>query len=371
MNEKRRVSDISPANTAIGDHTGAPYDAILLVSFGGPEGPDEILPFLENVLRGRNVPRERMLEVAHHYERFGGVSPINRQNRALIATLRAELETSGPDLPIYWGNRNWRPYLPDALREMQADGRRHALAFITSAYSSYSSCRQYLEDIARAQAEVGASAPQVTPLRKFFDHPGFIQANADHLREALETLPPGSQQGARVIFTAHSIPQSMARASAYETQLRATCRLVARASGAGAWELAFQSRSGSPTQPWLEPDVGERLRALRASGVQSVVVAPIGFLSDHVEVLYDLDIEARELAEHLGITMARARTVGVHPAFVRTIQELVSERISDRATASSSHSSHSPHGARSATHGQIVCPVGCCPPAERPQVVAP
>jgi len=367
MIEKRRMSDKSSANTAVGDHTGAPYDAILLVSFGGPEGPDEILPFLENVLRGRNVPRERMLEVARHYERFGGVSPINRQNRALIAALRADLETSGPDLPIYWGNRNWRPFLPDALREIQADGRRHALAFITSAYSSYSSCRQYLEDIARAQAEVGASAPQVTPLRKFFDHPGFIQANADHLREALETLPPGSQQGAHVIFTAHSIPQSMARASAYEAQLRATCRLVARASGAGAWDLAFQSRSGSPTQPWLEPDVGERLRALRDSGAHTVVVAPIGFLSDHVEVLYDLDIEARELADHLGLTMARAQTVGVHPAFVRMIQELISERIADRATIPSPHS---PHGARSATRGQIVCPVGCCPPAERPQVVA-
>jgi ferrochelatase len=343
--------NISTTNAATVDDAAAPYDAILLVSFGGPEGPDDVMPFLESVLRGKNVPRERMLEVAHHYALFGGVSPINEQNRALIAALRTELAARGPDLPIYLGNRNWRPLLPDTLRGMQADGRRHALAFITSAYSSYSSCRQYLEDIARAQAEVGPGAPRVSPLRKFFDHPGFIQANADHLREAFSTLPPGSQSGsqrhAHVIFTAHSIPVSMARASAYEAQLRETCRLVAHEVGAGAWELAFQSRSGSPAQPWLEPDIGERLRAMRAAGVREVVVAPIGFLSDHTEVLYDLDIEARALAESLGLTMARAATVGTHPAFVRMIQQLVAERSPEDVAA-----------------GRSVCPVGCCPPAE-------
>jgi ferrochelatase len=305
------------------------------------------MPFLENVLRGRNVPRERMREVAHHYEEFGGVSPINEQNRALISAL----EASGLELPTYLGNRNWRPLLADTLRAMRDDGRRHALAFITSAYSSYSSCRQYLEDIARAQQDVGPGAPRVSPLRKFFDHPGFIEANADHLQTALATLPPESRRGARVIFTAHSIPENMARASAYEAQLRTACRLVADASGAGAWELAYQSRSGSPAQPWLCPDIEERLKALRGEGVAAVVVAPIGFLSDHVEVLYDLDSAARRLAERLGLTMVRAATVGVHPAFVQMIHELVCERMPDRA-------------------GEGVCTVGCCPRVETRQVGA-
>jgi ferrochelatase len=336
---EQRIFAPGPAKAGVTDERDAPpYDALLLVSFGGPEGPDEIIPFLEHVLRGRNVPRERMLEVAHHYELFGGVSPINEQNRALMAALVA----SGLDLPVYLGNRNWHPFLADTLRAMRDDGRRHALAFITSAYSSFSSCRQYLEDIARAQAEVGPEAPRVSPLRKFFDHPGFIAASADHLRTALAQLPPGRQQRARVVFTAHSIPQSMARVSAYEAQLRTACRLVADAGGASAWELAYQSRSGSPAQPWLGPDIEERLEALRTEGVKDVVVAPIGFLSDHVEVLYDLDIAARGLAEELGLTMARAATVGVHPAFVRMIQDLVAERMPDRPAAD-------------------VCPVGCCP----------
>src|SRR5262245_59669109 len=213
MPGERDVANRMEGAMTASESAAPPYDAILLVSFGGPEGPDDVLPFLENVLRGRNVPRERMLEVARHYDLFGGVSPINEQNRALIAAVRAELKTRGPDLPIYWGNRNWRPFLADALREMQADGRRHALAFITSAYSSYSSCRQYLEDIARAQAEVGAAAPRVSPLRKYFDHPGFIKANADHLFEALDTLSPAEREQTPVIFTAHSIPESMARVS--------------------------------------------------------------------------------------------------------------------------------------------------------------
>jgi protoporphyrin/coproporphyrin ferrochelatase len=334
-------------DTATSDSARIPYDAILLVSFGGPEGPDDVLPFLENVLRGRNVPRERMLEVAHHYDLFGGVSPINEQIRALIAAVRAELKARGPDLPIYWGNRNWRPFLVDALREMRADGRKHALAFITSAYSSYSSCRQYLEDIARAQAELGADAPRVSPLRKFFDHPGFIQANADRLRDALDTLPPAEREQTPVIFTAHSIPESMARVSDYEAQLREACRLVADQVGAREWELAYQSRSGSPAQPWLGPDIGERLRAQES---RTAVVAPIGFISDHMEVLYDLDVEARELAESLGITMVRAGTAGVHPAFVRMVRELVAERMPDRP-------------------GDGVCPPGCCPRAEARQVV--
>jgi ferrochelatase len=307
--------------------TDAPYDAILLISFGGPEGMDDIMPFLENVLRGRNVPRERMLAVAHHYELFGGVSPINQQNRDLIAALRQSLDAHDINLPIYWGNRNWRPLLPDTLREMARDGRRHALAYITSAYSSYSGCRQYLEDIARAQSEVGPDAPQVSALRKFYNHPDFIAANAERVQAALATLAEPQRSSAVVVFTAHSIPLSMAQSSRYVSQLRETARLIAESLGLTRWELAYQSRSGSPAQPWLEPDIGDTLRVLKGEGVATVVVAPIGFLSDHVEVLYDLDVEARQLADELGMTMARAQTVGTHPAFVDMIRQLIVERI--------------------------------------------
>src|SRR5690348_8059077 len=308
--------------------TDAPYDAILVVSFGGPEGMDDVMPFLENVLRGRNVPRERMLAVAHHYELFGGVSPINQQNRDLIAALRQSLDAHGINLPIYWGNRNWHPLLPDTLREMACDGRRHALACITSAYSSYSGCRQYLEDIERAQAEVGPDAPAVSALRKFYNHPDFIRANADRVRAALATIPASQQAEAIVVFTAHSIPLSMAQNSRYVGQLREAGRLIAAELELGdRWQLAYQSRSGPPSQPWLEPDICDTLRVLKEEGKTAVVVAPIGFLSDHVEVLYDLDVEARQLADELGMTMARAQTVGTHPAFVDMIRQLIVERL--------------------------------------------
>jgi protoporphyrin/coproporphyrin ferrochelatase len=309
--------------------TSAPYDSILVVSFGGPEGMDDVMPFLENVLRGRNVPRERMLAVAHHYEMFGGVSPINQQNRDVIAALRQSLDTHGIALPIYWGNRNWRPLLPDTLREMARDGRRHALAYITSAYSSYSGCRQYLEDIERAQGEVGPDAPRVSALRKFYNHPDFIRANADRVRAALATIPEPQRSEAHVVFTAHSIPLSMAQNSRYVRQLEEAGRLIAAelGLGVGRWELAYQSRSGPPSQPWLEPDIRDTLRVLKDEGEEAVVVAPIGFLSDHIEVLYDLDVEARQLADELGLTMARAQTVGTHPVFVDMIRQLVVERI--------------------------------------------
>ncbi|HEX6543159.1 MAG TPA: ferrochelatase [Ktedonobacterales bacterium] len=304
-----------------------PYDSILVVSFGGPEGMDDVMPFLENVLRGRNVPRERMLEVSHHYELFGGVSPINQQNRELIAGLRQSLDAHEITLPIYWGNRNWHPLLPDTLQEMAKDGRRHALAYITSAYSSYSGCRQYLEDIARAQAEVGPDAPEVSALRKFYNHPDFIRANVDRVRAALETIPEPRRSSAVVVFTAHSIPLSMAQNSRYVGQLRETARLIAETLNLPRWEMAYQSRSGPPSQPWLEPDIGDTLRVLSDGGVDAVVVAPIGFLSDHVEVLYDLDVEARQMADELGLTMARAQTVGTHPAFVDMIRQLIVERL--------------------------------------------
>ena len=305
------------------------FDAILLVSFGGPEGMEDVIPFLENVLRGRNVPRERMLQVAHHYELFGGVSPINQQNRDLISALKQELERHGPQLPIYWGNRNWHPLLPDTLNQMASDGIKNALAFVTSAYSSYSSCRQYLQNIADAQAHVGSGAPRVEKLRAFYNHPLFIEANVDHIRAALSELE--DKTSAHLVFTAHSIPESMAENCEYVAQLTETGRVIAETSGIRDWQLVYQSRSGSPAQPWLGPDVSDHLRTLRESGVTNVVVAPIGFVSDHVEVVYDLDVEARKVAEEIGLQMVRARTAGTHPAFVRMIRELIIGRVNDES----------------------------------------
>ena len=301
------------------------YDALLLVSFGGPEGMDDVIPFLENVLRGRNVPRERMLQVARHYEMFGGVSPINQQNRDWIAALEKELAENGPKLPIYWGNRNWHPLLPDTLAQMANDGIKNALAFVTSAYSSYSSCRQYRQNISDAQAAVGSTAPRVEKLRVFYDHPLFIEANVDHIRTALAQLDDAAT--ANLVFTAHSIPESMAVNCDYAAQLAETGGLMAGALGIKSWQVVYQSRSGSPSQPWLGPDVTDHLRTLHSEGVRSVVIAPIGFVSDHMEVVYDLDVQARAVANELGMTMVRAATAGTHPAFVKMIRELVVERI--------------------------------------------
>lgn len=339
-----------------GEH---PYDAVLIVSFGGPEGMDEVIPFLENVLRGKNVPRERMLAVAEHYYHFSGISPINAQNRALIAALEQELKTHNIDLPIYWGNRNWHPLLPDTLRQMTNDGIHHALAFLTSAYSSYSGCRQYREDIQRAQAEVGEGAPQVSVLRKFYNHPGFIHPNVENVRAALDALPPERRASAHIAFTAHSIPLSMARTSAYEVQLMETCRLVAEGLSHPHWKLVYQSRSGAPGQPWLEPDIGDHLQALKNDGVDDVVIAPIGFISDHMEVLYDLDTEAKALADEIGLNVVRAATVGTHPEFVSMIRELIVERMTQKPFLGTYGASHD------------VCATNCClPAAPRPEVSA-
>ena len=321
------------------------YDAILIVSFGGPEGPEDVMPFLENVLRGRNVPRERMLEVAGHYAHFGGRSPINDYCRALIAALRQKLEASRPRLPVYWGNRNWHPLVSDALRLMTANGVRRAIAFATSAYASYSGCRQYLENIEAARAAAGAGAPVVDKIRPFFDHPLFLQATADRLREVLDRLP-----GARVVFTAHSIPLSMAGGCDYERQLRETAGCVAGSMSLAGWDLAWQSRSGPPSQPWLGPDICDHLRALAGQGVRDVVAAPIGFLSDHIEVLYDLDVEAAQAAAGLGLNFVRAATVGTHPAMVEMVRQLVAERV--------------------AAPGPDSCPANCCPAPVRPGGVA-
>jgi len=329
------------------------YDAFLLVSFGGPEGPDDVMPFLENVVRGRNVPRARLESVAEHYYHFGGRSPINEQNRALIAALEEEFGEHGVRLPIYFGNRNWRPYLADALRRMQPDGIRRAVALFTSVFSCYSSCRQYRENIAAAQEEVGTNAPEVHKLRAFFNHPGFIEAMADRVGAALNELPAERRGAAALVFCTHSIPRTMADRSAHEQQFAESSRLVADAVGHGRWTLAYQSRSGPPTQPWLEPDICDKLDELKADGTADVVVIPIGFVSDHLEVLWDLDNEAQQHAAEIGLTMIRAGTVGTHPRFVAMIRELVTERIENQ-----------PEKPALGILGPCrdVCPADCCLP---------
>lgn len=303
------------------------YDALLIVSFGGPERHEDVLPFLENVLRGRPVPPERMRQVAEHYYHLGGKSPINEQNRALVAALEKEFADDGPALPIYFGNRNWHPLLPDTLATMTDDGVRRALAFFTSAFSSYSGCRQYRENVAEARHKVGPRAPRVEKLRGFFNHPRFIAAVSDRVREAIQRLPADRQAAAMLVFTAHSIPRAMADQCKYEAQLAEACQLVANSLGRTDWRLAYQSRSGSPTQPWLEPDICAELRHLANQGVRDVVVEPIGFLSDHIEVIYDLDTEARAVAEEAGLGFVRAATVGTHPELIGMIRDLALERI--------------------------------------------
>jgi len=343
----------APADGFISRHPDGHFDALLVVSFGGPEGMDDVIPFLENVTRGRNVPRERLEEVAHHYELFEGVSPINAQNRALIEALRPELDAHGIGLPVYFGNRNWHPLLPDTLREMADAGVERALAFFTSAYSSYSGCRQYRENLYEAQQLVGPSAPEVLKTRMFFNHPGWVEANADHLRAALGRIPAERRDAAAVAFTAHSIPLAMARACRYEAQLQEAARLVAEAAGVTDSALVYQSRSGPPQVPWLEPDVLDHLRSLRDRGVEDVALAPIGFVSDHLEVLYDLDVEARELAGELGLNLVRASTASTHPAFVAMIRELVQERLDPGLPR---------RAVGRFVAGHDVCPADCCMP---------
>jgi ferrochelatase len=336
-----------------------PVDALLLVSFGGPEGPDDVLPFLQNVTRGREIPQARLEEVSRHYlEVFGGVSPINEQARALKAALEAELAARGPDLPVYWGNRNWHPFLVDAVTQLRDDGRRHALALVTSAFPSYNGCRQYREDWWRARTDV-PGAPLISKLRHYWAEEGFLAPMA---RNVLATDPA---PGARLVFTAHSIPVGMAESSgppdaqgAYVEALRtAAAGVVERTGGDWEWDLVFQSRSGPPQVPWLEPDVGDHLVALQAAGVHEAVMVPIGFTSDHVEVLYDLDLQAQERISGLaGFVAKRAATVGTDPEFVAMLRDLVVERLSGPELPS--------HGAL-ATHDR--CPVGCCPPPARRQ----
>jgi ferrochelatase len=303
------------------------YDALVVVSFGGPEKHEDVIPFLENVLRGRNVPRERLLEVAEHYYRFDGRSPINDQNRELVRELREAL-----DVPVYWGNRNWHPLLADTVRQMRDDGVRRAAAFATSAFGSYSGCRQYREDIERALAAVGAAELRIEKLPPFSDHPQFIEAMTDRVKDAVAQLPEG-----RLVFTAHSVPVSMAESSPYVAQLERACSRVVAGVGRDEWRLVYQSRSGPPGQPWLEPDICDYLRA---NPVDTIIV-PIGFLSDHMEVMYDLDTEARAVCDELGVRMVRARTVETHPAMIRMIAEMM--------------------------EGDAVgCQADCCAPSRRP-----
>jgi protoporphyrin/coproporphyrin ferrochelatase len=335
-----------------------PYDAILLVSFGGPEGPDDVIPFMENVTRGRDIPRERLEEVSQHYVRFGGRSPINDQNRDLKAELEALLAEEGPHLPVYWGNRNWAPYLTDALTRMRDDGVRRAICFVTSAYSSYSGCRQYRENLAEARAQV-EGAPELDKLRVYYNHPGFLDPQVDLIADGLAALPEDARDGARVVFTTHSIPRSMSRHCDYETQHYEACRIVmelgaerhADAFGDDrAWDLVYNSRSGPEFVPWLEPDVNDHLEALHAQGVPGVVVVPIGFISDHMEVIYDLDVEAKDTCERLGLPFVRVPTVGIDPRFVAMVRELVLERLQDAPARAL--------GTRGPNHD--ACPVDCC-----------
>ncbi|MEV6207614.1 ferrochelatase [Kitasatospora sp. NPDC051914] len=364
-----------------------PYDALLLLSFGGPEGPEDVVPFLENVTRGRGIPKERLAEVGKHYFLFGGVSPINEQNRDLLAALRKDFADHGLDLPVYWGNRNWAPYLADALKEIAADGHRRVLTLATSAYAGYSGCRQYRENLADALAGLardGLPALRVDKLRHFYNHPGFVEPVIDATLAALASLPEDVRDGAHLVFTTHSIPNAMADSSgapddpargtpggAYVAQHLDVARLVAQAVAAATgtadrpWELVYQSRSGAPHVPWLEPDICDRLEELHADGAPAAVMVPIGFVSDHMEVKYDLDTEAAAKAAELGLPVARAATVGADPRFAAAVRELVLERAAVERGAAAERRAL---GTLGPSHD--VCAAACCPNPRAPRPAA-
>ena len=344
------------------------YDAVVVVSFGGPEAPEEVLPFLRNVTRGRNVPERRLAEVAEHYLSRGGRSPINDQNRRLVAALRSALAGSGLDLPVYWGNRNWHPLLGDTVAAMRTGGVRRALALVTSAFGSYSGCRQYLQDIAEATGGT-TGAPEIHKLRLFYNHPGFIEPMAEGVRDTLGRLEDrdGSPRP-RLVFSAHSIPAAMAAGGPYEAQLAEAASLIAERVVTGgeapAWDLVYQSRSGPPQVPWLEPDVVDHIGRLSRQGVTRVVLVPLGFVSDHMEVIHDLDDEAAAAAAAAGIRLLRSPTVGTHPAFVAMIVELIRERVT-QSTPRRALGSTGPW--------PDFCAASCCPTpggAERPPATA-
>ena len=353
----------------------APYDAVLLVSFGGPERAQDVLPFLENVTRGRGVPRERLDEVGEHYHLFGGRSPINDQNREYVAAVEEDLRSSGVDVPVYWGNRNWQPFLADTLEQMQADGVRRAACLLTSAYSSYSGCRQYRENLADAVAEVRervGDAPRLDRLRHYYNHPGFVEPMVDATLSALADLADGARRDAHLLFVTHSVPEAMNAASgpdggAYVAQHRTVAeeigeRIRQETGHRYPAELVFCSRSGPPSVPWLEPDVNDRIEELAEEGVGGVVVVPIGFVSDHMEVIYDLDTEAAATAEKAGMSFARAATAGVDPRFVAMLRDLLVERAGVERGA---------EPVRATVGGQVaswdVCAAGCCANARGPR----
>jgi protoporphyrin/coproporphyrin ferrochelatase len=345
----------------------APYDALMLVSFGGPEGPDDVLPFMENVTRGRGIPPERLVEVSAHYQRFGGVSPINGQNRELLKAIEQELSRRSIDVALTWGNRNWHPFTLDALRDLKARGHQRVLAFVTSAFSSASGCRQYREDIAKGLSELGDDAPVVDKVRVYYNHPGFVEPMIDNTVAALGSVGVGAE----IAFTAHSIPMSMADTSDYVVQLNEACRLIADGASARVgrtvpWNLVFQSRSGAPGQPWLEPDISDHMRARQADGLTELVVVPVGFISDHMEVVWDLDTQAQETAGEVGMTMVRAATVGTDSRFVSMIVDLALERA---ATTRGEDPIREALGMRGANHD--VCPIDCCPMPTRPAAGRP
>lgn len=333
------------------------YDAVLIVSFGGPEGMDDVMPFLDNVLRGKGVPDARKKEVAHHYELFGGVSPINAQNRKLVKLVTEALSTKGINLPVFLANRNTEPFIPDVLKTCQEQGYQNLLVYITSGFSCYSGCRQYRENLMAAQEDMEGEAPGFDKIRVFFNHPLFIEVLSDKVREAIALLPEADQNNPKIVFTAHSIPMAMANTSKYTEQLHEAARLVAERLEISDWDLVYQSRSGPPNMPWLEPDICDHLDDLNKKGQTSVVVSPIGFVSDHMEVLYDLDLEARDHAVELNMKYVRASTPGNDPRMIEMIVELIRERLEDwpeRRTI----------GRLPAKHD--VCPVDCCPAMKRP-----
>jgi ferrochelatase len=312
------------------------FDAVLLLSFGGPEGPEQVRPFLENVTRGRDIPPQRLDDVAEHYLHFGGVSPINGINRELIIQLSAELSGRGLQLPVYFGNRNWKPYVEDTVKAMCENGIRRAAVFTTSAWSGYSSCTQYVEDIARGRAAAGSEAPELVKLRTYFDHPLFVEMFAGAIAAAADTLPPELRDGARLVFTAHSIPEAADQRwgpRLYSSQVAYATRLVAAAAGYANYDLAWQSRSGPPQVPWLQPDVDDHLRSLAAEGSKAVIVCPIGFVADHIEVVWDLDNELRSLAEADGIAFARVATPNADRRFARLAADLIDELRYGRSAA--------------------------------------
>ncbi|WP_281032668.1 ferrochelatase [Nocardia araoensis] len=344
-------------------------DALLLLSFGGPERPEDVMPFLENVTRGRGVPRERLEAVAEHYLHFGGVSPINALNRDIITAVEAELAAAGMDLPVYFGNRNWHPMVEDTVARMAADGVGSALVFPTSAWGGYSGCLQYHEDIARARAAFGAGAPELLKLRQYFDHPLLIETFADAIRAARDRLTAGQRAAARLVFTAHSIPVSADAAAGppadggrlYSRQVADAARLCAAATGFTDYDLVWQSRSGPPQVPWLEPDIVDHLDDLAAKGVEAVVVCPVGFVSDHLEVIWDLDNEAAQKAAELGMGFARAATPGSDPRFAKLVVELISEQL--RGVESRRLGAVPGYGC---TRDGAPCVVGCCAVPRRP-----